>query len=653
MKSSPLIPSLALALLVGSFLAAGSARAQSATQTVSLSAGWNSVWLEVEPVGSDGIKLAPQNVFTNAAIQVIATPKQLAGSDDIFGSAPGTLGSFNQDEWLQWKLLDPAGSNNLAAISGNRPYLIQVAAGTSPIALTISGNARFFRPSWTPDRYNLVGFGFAATAPTFDAFFTPSGATHLITKVFRLASNGAWQHVAASDSMASDQAYWVFSAGPSTYMGPVAVDFTQAVTGLLDFGGPADAVPVGTGTDAIALDLNEITFTNLGAAATPGLDLISTSGGQGSLDLYVVNPNADSLGYTRGNQVDSSPGPGASSSLGETVASQSTASLTLGAKRNWTLGLPSRTNLYRLNSGGAGASFWLPVTAVNTDVSVPADQSAPSAPLTVTGLWVGDVSVNAATCIVQDGAPVRPAAGSIPMRIILHSDAGGAVRLLSQVTIMQTKTADPTVVPLPVLVVDPARIPFFEGIKEHNGKRVGERIEAVAYDMPRATGAADQSAGSGDLIDMIVAESSSPVTTWASGKGLYLTRAAVDQAAIDSYLQFRSIRPPALKEVYKLTLAMSGSLGAGKTVTNSAGAPLVLDPFHRSNPFRHAYHPKFTKGPQITRSFTVVFDADQPVADRLRGTFQETIHGLISSDLTLTGSVEFHRLINVATLEGS
>jgi hypothetical protein len=250
------------------------------------------------------------------------------------------------------------------------------------------------------------------------------------------------------------------------------------------------------------------------------------------------------------------------------------------------------------------------------------------------------------TSSVEDGSPSRPAAGSAPIRILLHSD-GSAVRLLSQVTIMQTKSADPAVAPVPVLVVDPAKIPFFEGVRERNGKRVGTRLEAVAYDMPRKTDVASQSTGSGDLIDMIVAESSSPVTNWASGKGLYLTRAAVTPAAIESYLLFRSIRPPALKEVYALSLPLVGSLAAGQTVSGA----FTLDPFHRSNPFRHAYHQQHSRGPQVSRALTLVFDPAQPVTERLVGSYSETISGLTKTNLVLTGRAEFRRVSTVATLE--
>lgn len=639
---------LIAAVLAGALALAAPAHAQTTTQSVSLTAGWNSVWLEVDPVYDTGANAgqakAPQDVFANAAIQVVATPKPLAGLAEFFGADPGTIGTFNQAEWEQWKRTDPTGSNNLAMTFGNRPYLIQVAAGTATFNLQVTGKARFFRPTWTPDRYNLVGFGLEGT-PTFQAFFGPSGATHPVGKIFRLnAASGAWEHVVGADPMTSGRAYWVFSAGPSSYMGPVAVDFDNAITGRLNFGGPSDAVPTGTGTDVMQLDLEECLFSNLGsAAATPQLDLIATSTGTGTLDLHVVNP-IDGLSYTRGNQVDSTVGAGAGAALGETIQPLKSATLTLGAKRNGTFGAGGRTNLYRLKTGASSASFWFPVTALDSDL--PAAAVAAGAATPTAGLWVGEVSVSAVTSIVETDPTPRPAAGSAPIRILLHS-TGSAVRLLSQVTIMQTKTADPAVAPVPVLVVDPAKIPFFEGVKERNGKRVGLRLATVAYDMPRKTDVASQSTGAGDLVDMIVAESTSPVTDWASGKNLYLTRAAVTPAAIDSYLLFRSIRPPALKEVYATSVPVSGSLGAGQTVTGT----LTLDPFHRSNPFRHAYHQQHPKGPQISRAMTLTFDPSQSIAERLLGSYSETISGLTKTPLVLTGRVEFRRVSTVATLE--
>jgi hypothetical protein len=648
-------------IVVGALLSA--AQGQSATQSITLTAGWNAVWLEVEPVDGSGMTRPPEDVFTNPAIQMMATPKPLAGLAEFFSEDPDSVNTFNQDDWQQWKRTDPTGGNDLPRIDGNRPYLIQVAPGTASFTVTLTGNARFFRPSWNPDRYNLVGFGLKGT-PSFDQFFGPSGSKHAVSKIFTLdATSGNWQRVTGSAAMASGRSYWVYCSGPSNYMGPVAVSFGAASTGRLGFAGPSDVVSVGSGVDALQLDLEELVFSNFGSAtATPELDLISKTAD--GLALHVVRPATDSLSYLRGNQVDSSVGAGASSSLGESIASQKTATLTLGALRNWPDDAP-RTNLYRLSTSATGASFWLPASAFRSDIQQAAGVVAGVPASEVTGLWVGEAIASSVTSIVEDGAPSRPSSGSAPLRVMLHSDAGGQVRLLSQVTLMRTKTADPEISSESVLVVDSARIPFFEGVKERNGKRVGVRLDSIAYDMPRKLDADSQGGMINDPNFLALTALSSALQTALAKDPSIRTPAEVthignSSSAINSakagipgllpnYLVSRKIRPSKLTESYRKSLPASGSIGAGQAVT----AALTLDPFHRSNPFRHAYHQNLAKGPNVQRTLTFTFDATQAVADRLTGSFTETLHGLIKSDLTVSGRIEFRRISPAATLEGA
>lgn len=657
---------LAAGLLVGMLTLSASVCAQSASQTITLSAGWNAVWLEVEPVDANGQRKAPELVFADPSILTIATPKPLAGLSEFFAGDPGTITTFNQDEWQQWKQIDPAGSNNLSLVDGNRPYLIQVAAGKAAFSLNLTGKVEFFRHSWVPDRFNLVGFGLQGS-PSFSTFFGPSGTTHPVAKIFTLdAATGNWLTVSGTAPMTSGKAYWVFCSGPSNYMGPVSVSFDLASTGTLNFGDPLDAVKVGSGVDELDLDLEELVFSNAGTAtATPELDLITLDPAAGSLALYVVNPDPVNALYLRGNQVDTTAGAGASAALGKSVASLQTAILNLGAKRNWTGDAP-RTNTYRLKTGLNSASFWLPITAVRSLLAQ--STGAPGTPASeVSGLWVGDVIVNSSTSIVQNGAPVPPA-GSAPRRIILHANNSGVVHLLSQVTAMQTKTADPAMPNDPVLVVDPSKISIFEGIKERNGKRVGLRIEAVTYDMPRKLDGVSQ----GDLVGgptqsgdpkflklttlspaLQTALSADPSVRTPEQNTLISTSSALITAAkstiptlLPNYLLSSGGRPPKLVEAYELTEPMTGSVGAGQTVS----ASFLLDPFHRSNPFRHAFHHDLSKGPQISRVLSVVFDAEQPFADILRGTCTEVISGLIQSNLTLSGRVELKRISTVDTL---
>ncbi|MES2474665.1 MAG: hypothetical protein V4640_02710 [Verrucomicrobiota bacterium] len=656
-------PLLTRGLVVAALVCSGVAQAQSASQSITLSAGWNAVWLEVEPVDSSGLPLPPQTVFNNADILMVASPKPLAGLAEFFANDPDTIGTFNQDEWQQWKRTDPTGGNDLPTIAGNRPYLIQVAPGTATFTVTLTGNAHFFRPTWNPDRYNLVGFGLQGT-PTFDQFFGPSGAKHAVAKIFTLdAASGNWQRVVGNAAMASGRAYWVFCSGPSNYMGPVSVSFDSASGGKLGFAGPSDVVSVGFGVDELELDLEELTFSNLGSSTvSPELDLISRSAD--GLALHVVQPASNSLSYIRGNQVDSAVGAGTSASLGKTIAAASSDSLTLGALRNWPDDAP-RTNLYRLKTSPTGASFWLPVTAIRSEVQSNSGVVSGVPASEVTGLWVGEMIADSVTSIVENGAPSRPSAGSAPMRVILHSDSSGQVRLLSQVTLMRTKTADPEIAPESVLVVDSARIPFFEGIKERNGKRVGVRFDSIAYDMPRRF---DTQSQQGMINDpkFLALTTLSPALQTALAKDpsvrtpAEITLIANSTTAIDAakatipgllpgYLLSSSIRPSKLTESYRLSLPASGSIGRSQSVT----AAINLDPFHRSNPFRHAYHQNLPKGPDVNRTLTLSFAGTQAVADRLKGSFTETIHGLIKSDLTVSGSIELRRISPVATLEGA
>ncbi|SKA75991.1 hypothetical protein SAMN02745166_00105 [Prosthecobacter debontii] len=617
----------ALAVLTAGILLSVPAWAQEVTQSVTLNPGWNSIWLEVEPTGADGYQKAPEVVFNNAAIEMIATPKPLSSTAEFFAEDPGTIGTFNQDGWQQWNKTDAPGTSDLTLVFGNRPYLIKVAQGTVPFSIPITGKVRFFRPTWTPDRYNLIGFGLQGTR-TFNDFFGPSGTKHAVSKIFRLKTNGDWQLVNGSDTMVSNQAYWVFCNGASNYMGPVAVDFDFSSSGRLDFGGPSDALEVGPSVPPVELDLKEIVFTNLGTtSAVPELDLVAVTPGLGSLALFVVNPSSTGFGYVRGNQVDTSVAAG-SSALGETVASQTTRTLSLGAQRNWTTGGVGRLNLYRVKTSATGASFYLPVTATLNNSEYTASTTPLSPASERTGLWIGEVIVDSATSIVENGAPVKPAAVKAPARIIIHYN-GTTARLLSQVTLMQTKTADADVAPTPVLVVDPARIPFFEGIKERNGKRVGVRMESVAYDMPRKMDATSQAA--------ILSDPAYPGLT---------------AAGLPAFLVSRTVRPPSLKEVYALSVDLAGTLGASGTLSTISGS-LHLDPFHRSNPFRHPYHHDHSFGPFIYRDLKIDFDSNQPLGDVLRGTYTETIKGLINSNLTLTGRVELRRVSTVATLEGT
>jgi hypothetical protein len=105
------------------------------------------------------------------------------------------------------------------------------------------------------------------------------------------------------------------------------------------------------------------------------------------------------------------------------------------------------------------------------------------------GLWVGDITltkVNELQKAVNGTADaLSPTSDTATIRIILHVDAAGQVRLLKDVIAMQTQAAGvPPPPPKPVLVTDPTQIFQYQGIVERNGKLVGLRYGTAAFDFP-------------------------------------------------------------------------------------------------------------------------------------------------------------------------
>ncbi len=105
------------------------------------------------------------------------------------------------------------------------------------------------------------------------------------------------------------------------------------------------------------------------------------------------------------------------------------------------------------------------------------------------GLWIGEVTltkVNEVQKAVNGAAEaVSPTGKEATLRILLHVNAAGQVRLLKDVIVMQTQAEGVPLPPAkPVLVTDPAQIHSYEGVVKRGGKMVGLRYSTVAYDFP-------------------------------------------------------------------------------------------------------------------------------------------------------------------------
>jgi hypothetical protein len=119
-------------------------------------------------------------------------------------------------------------------------------------------------------------------------------------------------------------------------------------------------------------------------------------------------------------------------------------------------------------------------------ISAAAAQAGPEA-----GLWVGDITVNKVSEVharQTTGTVPTAAPAAYSMKVLLHVDAAGNVKLLKEVTLMKTRVVSPAL-PVPVLVTQPALIPNFDGITQRGGKLIGQRFSSAAFPMTGDTSA--------------------------------------------------------------------------------------------------------------------------------------------------------------------
>lgn len=569
------------------------------TRSFDLAQGWNSIWLSVEPRDADDNPQQLATVFeTTPEVTVVATLFKPVGTAEFFTDSDGT--PFNQESWGVWRSSSALQENTLTTMPGQRGYVIYA---TAAVTVVITGAVWFQPPTWYPDSFNHVGFDLLGT-PTFDELFATGGDRHPVNKIFRLAADGNWEGVQAGDAMGDGTAYMIFANGRSDFMGAVSVDVDRA----LDFGeGPGTTAVPGPGGVDILVSMRELTFSNPTAVEqTPRIRKEVSATNDDKLQIYHVVPDAialeSTIGFGRVGDMPVNVNPGAS----RTIA--------LGAYRHsWHNHPLTREELYRIDLGTH--YFWLPMTAERGD------------PTTYDGLWIGDAVIDTVSSITEDGAPRRATTSNAPVRVLILRDFTD-VWLLKHVLLMQEKSADDDEAPPGVvLVVDEEKIPFFDGIEERRGKRVGQRLETVAYDMPRKIDAVTQKTIYDDEDNSVD-----------------------DEASFADWLSVQTARPPDLVEDYHFKWQLSGDFGPGATLRTAAGSPLLLDPFHRGNPFRHAFHPRHGAGIAIERAITITFDTTQ-AAGQLQGDYEETLTGLTNTPLTVRGRITLQRVTTVRKVQ--
>lgn len=119
------------------------------------------------------------------------------------------------------------------------------------------------------------------------------------------------------------------------------------------------------------------------------------------------------------------------------------------------------------------------VLALGLDLAGPARVQAQNLtpnPATA-GLWVGEVTLT--EVLHSAGGTNAPTADSSQLRILLHVDASGAVRLLKEAIVAKRVPASSANV---MIFTDPAAMATAPGLLRQGGRLIAQRIASVAYD---------------------------------------------------------------------------------------------------------------------------------------------------------------------------
>ncbi len=432
-----------LSLLAGTVVPAS---AQWTTESYALRPGWNAIHLlnDCSHAGIDNL-LAPYPTVTRVWRWV---PGNLKAS---FLASPTEPVQAN--EWRTWVRGQPK-NTTMTTLGADKSCLVHV-SGTDNVTLTLTGKAVLNRPQWHSSAPNLLGFPAAPppATPRFGGatggYFAPMAslgynpATTLVYQYnggeINLTTNPSRVNGLTTTTLVRGRAYWMDVPTLTEFASPVEVQ-------LHDDRG----LHFGTQGGPQKLIVRNRSAAPLTVTLTPTASVTPPAGQQaiaGAVPLRqrVWNATAQQFDYTP-------------------VPATLTASLAAGAAQEWTL-VPDRAAMtaapgslyataFRITDSGAHGSYSLqhvPVTATTSGLG---------------GLWVGEAvlsqvqnqlqryrrnadgtnAVDEQGQFIPEGPPVTNAAGTAQpfrLRLILHVDANGTARLLSNVYAGKVSTLPP------------------------------------------------------------------------------------------------------------------------------------------------------------------------------------------------------------------
>ncbi len=384
---------------------------QRMSQTFTLRAGWNAIYLELEPDNPSplvnvGTTAEPYMIHAEPTIPAIFG--EIAGLESIWtwnvplSQADYIVDPTEAELWDKpgWRryVADPAAASNssdnvqtvpadLVNLHANQGYLVKLADDATTTTLTLTGVPQVTRQRWLPATYNLAGFPIQpGGAPTVADFFAGSP----ITEVYALSTAGEWQPLADSDTLQQGTAYFVYHASVTANDAP---PFTAPfhVLGL-----PSDGLrflPGGSGQRA-TLQIENLSDSSIDVVAS-----LWPAGQESAVALMLDEQRL-------------SEGP-------------ATISLSAGAAQRLTFSVPRQQ---QTADGAAILELIAEELAVRWLIPVVAESGS------LAGLWVGDVTVNDVSESRLGGTNVQNGELTVAMRSRGNSGIGGAVTLIEAVT---------------------------------------------------------------------------------------------------------------------------------------------------------------------------------------------------------------------------
>jgi hypothetical protein len=408
------------------------AQGQWSSQTLTLSAGWNPVYLVVLPTPSDCDSVFGPNPRIVSVRRWAPPPIEAVQYDEATGAILPQSGS-----WLTWfpsNHIDRA-LLSLAEVAGSAAYLIEVSAG-APISLNLEGRPLAQSYQWQPGSHHFLGLPVYSPTVSFSTFFAAAGGNILVDyreggEIYTVTSSGAHQRIFTPNTttLTTGTAYWIKAQQYSTYAGPIEVKLDSS-TGWMDFG--RRLVPQ-------HVEIRNIT------GATRGVRLVLLASGSppsGTPPLAGAVP----LKYAVVSGASQSQGR-----VWQPLPSSWTTQLMAGASVRLAL-LPDAVGLAVGNTNSAFQSI-LEVTddvgaagVVRQRFGVRAMARSGSAAESY-GLWVGEVNLTDVGRLRMPGVfgipqTPRPVARPFTFRLLAHVDSNGVARLLQRVFI--GTRSDPT-----------------------------------------------------------------------------------------------------------------------------------------------------------------------------------------------------------------